>query len=229
MRCQVCQKRKASIHITDAVEGRIHESHLCQSCGYKEGFRKTETGPAQLTESVFKFEVISGGPRRTRAIRVTHVPTGISVSCDEDVPEEILRGNCTKGAEGSIEKQRREIILRPLRETGKNSGDTIQNSELNNMSLELILDRFMHVSEMARMGAQIVLEGASAIVKGVGRLSGAPVMASDLRASAALVLVGLIAKGKTEVARIYHLERGYEQMESKLESLGAEIWKEKEK
>ena len=89
-------------------------------------------------------------------------------------------------------------------------------------------DRFMHVSEMARMGAQIVLEGASAIVKGVRRLSGAPVMASDLRASAALILVGLIAKGKTEVSRIYHLERGYEQMESKLETLGAEIWREKQ-
>ena len=89
-------------------------------------------------------------------------------------------------------------------------------------------DRFMHVSEMGRMGAQIILEGASAIVKGVRRLSGAPVMASDLRASAALVLVGLIAKGKTEVSRIYHLERGYEQMEAKLETLGAEIWKEKQ-
>jgi len=89
-------------------------------------------------------------------------------------------------------------------------------------------DRFMHVSEMARMGAQIVLEGSSAIVKGVRRLSGAPVMASDLRASAALVLAGLIAKGKTEVARIYHLERGYERMDSKLKSLGAEIWKEKQ-
>ncbi|MBI4437253.1 MAG: UDP-N-acetylglucosamine 1-carboxyvinyltransferase [Candidatus Omnitrophica bacterium] len=90
-------------------------------------------------------------------------------------------------------------------------------------------DRFMHVSEMARMGAQIVLEGPSAIVKGVRRLSGAPVMASDLRASAALILAGLVAKGKTEVARIYHLERGYEKMEARLASLGAEIWREKEK
>lgn len=89
-------------------------------------------------------------------------------------------------------------------------------------------DRFMHVSEMSRMGAQIVLEGSSAIVKGVKKLSGAPVMASDLRASAALVLAGLVAKGKTEIARIYHLERGYERMEAKLESLGAHIWREKE-
>ena len=90
-------------------------------------------------------------------------------------------------------------------------------------------DRFMHVSELARMGAQIVLEGPSAIVKGVPSLSGAPVMASDLRASAALVLAGLVATGTTEISRIYHLERGYEFMEQKLRSLGAEIWREKER
>lgn len=90
-------------------------------------------------------------------------------------------------------------------------------------------DRFMHVSELARMGAQIVLEGPSAIVKGVKRLSGAPVMASDLRASAALILAGLVARGRTEVARIYHLERGYEKMDTKLEALGAEVWREKER
>ncbi|MCM8783818.1 MAG: UDP-N-acetylglucosamine 1-carboxyvinyltransferase [Candidatus Omnitrophica bacterium] len=84
-------------------------------------------------------------------------------------------------------------------------------------------DRFMHVAELNRMGAEIMLEGASAIVKGVKRLSGAPVMASDLRASAALVLAGLVAKGKTEVSRIYHLDRGYENMEKKLVKLGARI------
>lgn len=89
-------------------------------------------------------------------------------------------------------------------------------------------DRFMHVSELNRMGAQIMLEGPSGIVKGVKRLSGAPVMASDLRASAALVLAGLVAKGETEIRRIYHLERGYERMEEKLIKLGANIRREKE-
>ncbi|MBU4304206.1 MAG: UDP-N-acetylglucosamine 1-carboxyvinyltransferase [Candidatus Omnitrophica bacterium] len=89
-------------------------------------------------------------------------------------------------------------------------------------------DRFMHVSELNRMGANIFLEGASAIVKGVKRLSGAPVMASDLRASAALVLAGLVAKGKTEVSRIYHLDRGYEKLEQKLEKVGAKIKRVKE-
>jgi UDP-N-acetylglucosamine 1-carboxyvinyltransferase len=83
--------------------------------------------------------------------------------------------------------------------------------------------RFMHVSEMRRMGAQIELEGATAILHGVDYLSGAPVMASDLRASAALVLASLVARGTTEVNRVYHIDRGYERIDEKLRGLGAEI------
>ncbi|MBM3246010.1 MAG: UDP-N-acetylglucosamine 1-carboxyvinyltransferase [Candidatus Omnitrophica bacterium] len=89
-------------------------------------------------------------------------------------------------------------------------------------------DRFMHVAELNRMGARIQREGPHAIVEGVKYLSGAPVMASDLRASACLVLAGLIGKGRTSVSRIYHLERGYENLEEKLRGLGARIWREKE-
>ncbi|MDD5166806.1 MAG: UDP-N-acetylglucosamine 1-carboxyvinyltransferase [Candidatus Omnitrophica bacterium] len=89
-------------------------------------------------------------------------------------------------------------------------------------------DRFMHVSELDRMGARIQREGPHAIVEGVKELSGAPVMASDLRASAGLVLAGLAARGKTAISRIYHLERGYENIEEKLRNLGARIWREKE-
>ena len=89
--------------------------------------------------------------------------------------------------------------------------------------------RFMHVSELARLGADIEIEGPSAIVKGGRPLSGAPVMASDLRASAALVIAGLAAKGTTLVNRIYHLDRGYEQMDAKLRKLGARIQRVQEK
>jgi UDP-N-acetylglucosamine 1-carboxyvinyltransferase len=89
-------------------------------------------------------------------------------------------------------------------------------------------DRFMHVSELNRMGARIQREGPHAIVEGIREFSGAPVMASDLRASAGLVLAGLSASGRTSVSRIYHLERGYENMEEKLHKLGAKIWREKE-
>jgi UDP-N-acetylglucosamine 1-carboxyvinyltransferase len=84
-------------------------------------------------------------------------------------------------------------------------------------------NRFMHAQELDRMGAQIKLEGNRAVVRGVRELSGAPVMASDLRASVALVLAGLVASGTTEVSRVYHLDRGYEQIERKLSLLGGQI------
>jgi UDP-N-acetylglucosamine 1-carboxyvinyltransferase len=83
--------------------------------------------------------------------------------------------------------------------------------------------RFMHLSELRRMGARVELEGATAVIHGVEHLSGAPLMASDLRASAALVLAGLVAHGTTEVNRVYHIDRGYEHIDEKLRKLGAEI------
>ena len=84
-------------------------------------------------------------------------------------------------------------------------------------------NRFMHVNELIRMGADIAVDGNSAIVRGVSGLSGAPVMATDLRASASLILAGLVAKGTTEISRVYHIDRGYEHIEKKLSSLGADI------
>jgi UDP-N-acetylglucosamine 1-carboxyvinyltransferase len=84
-------------------------------------------------------------------------------------------------------------------------------------------NRFMHVPELNRMGANINVHGASAMVRGVARLTGAPVMATDLRASVSLVLAGLAAQGETEINRVYHLDRGYERIEAKLAACGAEI------
>ena len=88
--------------------------------------------------------------------------------------------------------------------------------------------RFLHAGELRRMGADIKLVGNSAVVRGVDHLSGAPIMASDLRASASLVLAGLAAKGRTDISRVYHLDRGYQRLDMKLEQLGAKIWREKE-
>jgi UDP-N-acetylglucosamine 1-carboxyvinyltransferase len=88
-------------------------------------------------------------------------------------------------------------------------------------------NRFMHVQELQRLGGDIAVDGKTAIVKGVPALSGAPVMASDLRASAALVLAALAATGRTEIHRVYHLDRGYERIEQKLAPLGARIRREK--
>jgi UDP-N-acetylglucosamine 1-carboxyvinyltransferase len=96
------------------------------------------------------------------------------------------------------------------------------------ISENIFENRFMHVSELLRFGADIVVEGNSATVKGVRKLSGAPVMATDLRASACLILAGLAADNTTEVSRIYHLDRGYEAIEKKLAGLGADIIRVKE-
>jgi UDP-N-acetylglucosamine 1-carboxyvinyltransferase len=91
-------------------------------------------------------------------------------------------------------------------------------------------NRFMHVAELRRLGARIKTEGNSAVVTGNGPtgLSGARVMATDLRASSSLVIAGLAASGRTEISRIYHLERGYENLSGKLNGLGARVWKEDE-
>jgi UDP-N-acetylglucosamine 1-carboxyvinyltransferase len=89
-------------------------------------------------------------------------------------------------------------------------------------------NRFMHVCELQRMGADIQIDGHSAIIRGTDQLTGAPVMATDLRASASLILAGLAAENTTEISRIYHLDRGYEQIEKKLAALGARIWRDEE-
>jgi UDP-N-acetylglucosamine 1-carboxyvinyltransferase len=97
---------------------------------------------------------------------------------------------------------------------------------LSMISETIFENRFIHVSELQRMGADITVSGDTALIKGVPHLSAAPVMASDLRASASLVMAGLVAKGRTMVNRVYHLDRGYEAMEEKFKKLGAAIWRE---
>jgi UDP-N-acetylglucosamine 1-carboxyvinyltransferase len=99
---------------------------------------------------------------------------------------------------------------------------------LSVISETIFENRFIHVSELIRMGADIRIVGNSAIIQGTGHLSGAPVMASDLRASASLVLAGLGAEGVTEVSRVYHLDRGYDGLDQKLAKLGANIKRAKE-
>ena len=84
-------------------------------------------------------------------------------------------------------------------------------------------NRYMHVPELARMGADIAVKGTTAVVRGVDHLVGAPVMATDLRASMSLVIAGLAARGETIVNRVYHLDRGYERLEEKLQGVGAAI------
>ena len=92
------------------------------------------------------------------------------------------------------------------------------------MVVETIFEnRFMHVQELRRLGAQIDVDGNTAVIKGADKLEGATIMATDLRASACLVIAGLVAQGETTVDRIYHLDRGYDHLEEKLSALGANI------
>ena len=96
------------------------------------------------------------------------------------------------------------------------------------ISEKIYPDRFMHVPELNRMGAGVQRRGPYAIIEGKPTLYGAEIMASDLRASAALVIAGLAAAGKTELLRVYHIDRGYEQIEEKLKKLGAKIKRERQ-
>jgi UDP-N-acetylglucosamine 1-carboxyvinyltransferase len=98
-------------------------------------------------------------------------------------------------------------------------------SGLSVISETIFENRFIHVSELQRMGADITVAGNAAVVKGNGGLTGAPVMATDLRASASLILAGLAAEGTTEVSRVYHIDRGYERIEKKLAQLGGHLWR----
>ncbi len=97
------------------------------------------------------------------------------------------------------------------------------------MTENIFPQRYMHLAELKRMGAQVQIEGPTAVIQGVEKLYGAPVMASDLRASAALVLAGLKAEGVTEISRVYHIDRGYEHLDEKLSALGAQIERVKDK
>jgi UDP-N-acetylglucosamine 1-carboxyvinyltransferase len=98
-----------------------------------------------------------------------------------------------------------------------------QSSGTSVITETIFENRFMHALELLRMGADIVMKGPTAVVRGPARLSGAPVMATDLRASMSLILAGLAADNQTEVSRVYHLDRGYEALDAKLKSVGARI------
>ena len=158
-------------------------------------------------------------PQHLDAVLAKLVEAGVQVSTGEDWIEVDMRG-----------RRPRAIDLRTAPYPAFPTDMQAQFAALNTVAegvgtiIETIFEnRFMHMLEMRRMGAEIRLEGNTAIIKGVEHLQAAPVMATDLRASASLVLAGLVAKGRTEIDRIYHIDRGYEAIEEKLSGLGAEI------
>jgi len=170
---------------------------------------------------------ITGGRVRARGARAGHLDAvlakleeaGATVTRGENFVEVDMRGRRPKA-----------VDIRTAPHPGFPTDMQAQFAALNTVAegvgtiVETIFEnRFMHMLEMRRMGAEIRLEGNTAIIKGVARLTAAPVMATDLRASASLVLAGLVAEGTTEIERIYHIDRGYECIEEKLGGLGALI------
>jgi UDP-N-acetylglucosamine 1-carboxyvinyltransferase len=170
---------------------------------------------------------ITGGRVRARGARAEHLDAVLAKL--EQAGASVTRG------EGFVEvdmhgRRPQAVDIRTAPHPGFPTDMQAQFAALNTVAdgvgtiVETIFEnRFMHMLEMRRMGAEIRLEGNTAIIKGVPKLTAAPVMATDLRASASLVLAGLVAEGTTEVERIYHIDRGYECIEEKLQGLGAQI------
>ena len=148
-----------------------------------------------------------------------------------NTPGSANNSECTVRRDGSIKPINITTLPYPGMPTDMQAQFTALLSIANGTSIiteRVFPHRFMHVAELNRLGANIRNDDAIAIIKGVSSLSGTTVMASDLRASASLIVAGLAAKGITEIRRLYHIDRGYERLEDRLTSLGAKIWREKE-
>jgi UDP-N-acetylglucosamine 1-carboxyvinyltransferase len=210
---------KITGHGTDTilVEGveRLHGTHY-------------EVLPDRIEAGTYLVAgAITGGRVRARNARAEHLDAVLGKLTEAGA--EVIRG------EGFIEvnmhgRRPRAVDIRTAPHPGFPTDMQAQFAALNTVAdgvgtiVETIFEnRFMHLLEMRRMGAEIRLEGNTAIIKGVPKLTAAPVMATDLRASASLVIAGLVAEGATDVERIYHIDRGYECIEEKLAGLGAQI------
>ena len=200
--------------LVDGVE-RLHGTHY-------------EVLPDRIEAGTYLVAgAITGGRVRARNARAEHLDAVLGKLIEAGA--EVIRG------EGFVEvnmhgRRPRSVDIRTAPHPGFPTDMQAQFAALNTVAdgvgtiVETIFEnRFMHLLEMRRMGAEIRLEGNTAIIKGVPKLTAAPVMATDLRASASLVIAGLVAEGTTDVERIYHIDRGYECIEEKLAGLGAQI------
>jgi UDP-N-acetylglucosamine 1-carboxyvinyltransferase len=181
---------------------------------------RVEAGTFLIAGAITRGDVVVKGARIEHLTAVTDVlkRVGLLISVEEDSIRLTTNGGFAPGDVTTLpypgfptDLQAQMMVLLSLADG------------ISVITEKVYPDRFIHIAELARMGAQIRKEGPSAIISGVKSLSGAPVMASDLRASASLVMAGLVANGITEVNRIYHLDRGYERIEHRLSGLGAHV------
>ncbi len=198
----------------------VERLHGCEHCVIPD---RIEAGTLLLCGAITRGDVV------VRGARSEHLGAFLDKMHEAAIPLEVLGEDCIR-VRGDLAGAFKPIDIVTLPHPGFPTDLQAQFTALLAMTQGISIvteriypSRFMHVPELQRMGAEIAIEGPSAIIKGVASLSGAPVMASDLRASAALVLAGLAARGETWVQRIYHLDRGYEKFELQLSKLGADI------
>jgi UDP-N-acetylglucosamine 1-carboxyvinyltransferase len=169
---------------------------------------------------------ITGGSLELVGARRDTMPSILSGLIDAGLIVEEMRNGIKVSADGQLRPLSISTAPYPAFPTDMQAQfmSMLTLAEGTSLLTETIFEnRYMHVPELARMGADIEVRGRSAVVRGVGKLIGAPVMATDLRASMSLILAGLAAEGETEVHRVYHLDRGYERLEEKLQAVGADI------
>lgn len=204
---------------TDTLE--IHGVEKLHGCEYTVIPDRIETGTYLVAGAVTRgrVKVKNTNAKLLESVLLKLEEAGAHVSTGEDWIEVDMKGNLPKAVNIRTAPY-------PAFPTDMQAQFTTLNAiaEGTGTIIETVFEnRFMHASELSRMGADIQLQGNTAIVRGVASLAGAPVMATDLRASASLVLAGLVAEGDTLVDRIYHIDRGYECIEEKLQLLGAQI------
>ncbi len=192
-----------------------------QGCEYSVLPDRIETGTFLVAAAMTGGHVIvkDASPNTLDSVLAKLRDAGAKITTTEDTIELDMRGRSLKAVDirtspypgFPTDMQAQFVALNSIAEGSATIVETVFEN------------RFMHVQEMQRMGADIQVEGNTAFTRGVEQLNAAPVMATDLRASASLILAGLVAKGETEVDRIYHIDRGYERIEEKLSTLGAKI------
>ncbi len=198
----------------------IHGVRALGGAGHRTIPDRIEAGTFAMATAITGGDVTIRGcrPEHLEAVLAKLEETGARIEAGADSLRVVARGRCravnvrTQPFPGFATDMQAQIMALMALAEGRS---VITESVFEN--------RFMHVNELLRMGADVTIAGNSAVVQGVANLLGAPVMATDLRASACLVVAGLAAQGDTVVSRIYHLDRGYEAMETKLTALGAEI------
>jgi UDP-N-acetylglucosamine 1-carboxyvinyltransferase len=200
---------------------------------------RTEIGPIRHRVIADRIEAgtfltaaaVAGGRVRLRDCQPVHLESVIHVL--RDMGCEITADESSVTLEAAARLSSVRVVTRPYPEFPTDMQAQVMAAcslaaGTSYITETIYLDRFTHVAELRRLGADIEVDGATATIRGVERLEGAPVMATDLRASAALVLAGVAAEGVTHVNRVYHIDRGYQQIEAKLNALGARIRRERD-